>query len=563
MSPRPKSSFPAGKFNLPPALEPFAPWACAVFKLLVSVFFVYSYVDRYIRVMYIADGPARGIEAYRLAFAGFRLFPQHQFAPLPLWLWAALLKIVPDIYFTGTALNVVAGAGVAAFMYLLGRKLAGSLGGAVAAAAYIFSPVHHNLTLSEGMAEPTFYLFLTAGIYLAAVGADADDNRGSWGAGFLFAAAALCRYEAALFLILYAGYRLARGRPARWHEWLAWAAPLALAGVFLAAKAFQPHSRGLWPALGGVHADTSRVLTNPVWYRRLGYGVWRMLFDGRATTVLGFAGAALVFGRRRTAGALVEWGAWAVIFAALTVIAVAVGIGFCPERYFATPLLLLFPFAGLAVVSVAEEMTTPIKKIAGTAILVAAALITARWDAAILKPGYGYQGPSETRPTFAAETALTLRELWRRGELAPEELVLIEKGDRLNEEYPLRAYTDHPLNFERVTTSDLRRKLEGLTLYMNQKRFRVAIILSEENRAAFQRYYAEQENGTVIFANPTHTIVVRPDGWRHIPPFASRVRPDVSAVYEITPGRAAVTKPTPGAPGPKAPPPPAAEPSRP
>jgi hypothetical protein len=133
----------------------------------------------------------------------------------------------------------------------------------------------------------------------------------------------------------------------------------------------------------------------------------------------------------------------------------------------------------------------------------------------------------------------------------------------LNEEYPLRAYTDHPLNFERVTTSDLRRKLEGLTLYMNQKRFRVAIILSEENRAAFQRYYAEQENGTVIFANPTHTIVVRPDGWRHIPPFASRVRPDVSAVYEITPGRAAVTKPTPGAPGPKAPPPPAAEPSRP
>lgn len=522
-------------------LERLAPFGVFAFKMAVSVIYLRYYLPRFTRLMYIADGPARGIEAYRLAFAGFELFPTHQFAPLPLWIWAGLLKIRPDIYFTGTALNVVAGAGAAAFIYLLGKRLAGPLAGIVAALLFTFSPVHHNLTLSMGMAEPTFYLGLTAGVFFAAR-AEAG-LRGAWAAAFCFAVAALSRYEGMLFLLLYSGYRVFRQRPRGVGGWLLWAAPLAFAGVFVAHKGLQPSHTGLWPALAGVKADTARVLSNPTWYRRLGYGAYRLLYDGRAAAAFALVGGFLVFFPPwRTRDRIMIWLSWALIFAALTIIAVAVGLGFCPERYFATPLTLILPFAGLTVVALVRSPKPPIKTVkvvAVAVVLMAAAVVTFRWDSVIKRPGYGYRGPCSTHPAFAAETALKLRGLWRRGELEPGEIVLVEvrepgaTGPWRFEEYPLRAFSDHPLHFLRERRSVLSDELSYLVPLLRENHIRIAIIMSDENREKVRSYYDKIGAAAVIYENPTQTIVVLREGWDKVPDFASRKRPDLAKVYDV------------------------------
>ncbi len=515
---------------------PAAPFAFAAFKLAVSAWFVYYYVEHFSRIMYIADGPGRGIEAYRLAYAGFELFPTHQFPPLPLWIWAALLKLWPDIYFTGTALNVVAGAGVAAFLYLLGKRLAGPAAGAVAAIVYTLSPVHHNLTLSMGMAEPLFYLGLVAGVFFAAR-AEAG-LPGAAAAAFCFAGAALSRYEATLLLLLYSGYRVFRHRPGDAAGWFLWAAPLALVGVFVGHKGLQPAHTGLWPALAGVKADTAAVLANPTWYRRLGYGFYRMLFDGRAAAVLGFVGAALVFRkRRRSEDRFLIWFSWAVIFAALVSIAAVVGLGFCPERYFATPLLLIFPFAGLAVVELLALATTTARKVAVYSALGAALLVTVRWDSVILTPGYGFRGPSTTRSDYANETALVLRDLWRKGALGPREVVLIEvggaeaKGKWRFEQYPLRAFSDHPLHFMLDPRRELNEELAYLIPLMRANGIRITIILSDENRAEVRGYYDEIREEAVIYEYPNQTVVVLREGWEEVPDFKSKTCPHLSKVF--------------------------------
>lgn len=518
--------------------ERLAPFGFAALKIAVSAAFVFSYVSRFSRTMYIADGPGRGIEAYRLAYAGFNFFPTHQFPPLPLWIWAGLLKVWPDIYFTGTVINVAAGAGIAAFLYLLGKRLAGPVAGAAAAVIFIFSPVHHNLTLSMGMAEPMFYLGLVSGIFFAAR-AEAG-LRGAWAAAFCFAGAALSRYEGTLFLMLYTGYRVFRQRPRGVGGWLLWAAPLALAGVFVTHKALQPHYVGLWPALAGVRADTAAVLTNPTWYRRLGYGFYRTLFDGRATAALGFAGAVLVFRRRwRTADRLIIWSSWAIMFAALIFIAVAVGLGFCPERYFATPLLLIFPFAGLAVAELVRFASSPAKTVVAATVLAAALVITVGWDAVITKPGYGFPGPCITHPALTTETALKLRRLWREGTLGPAEVVLIETGERgakgpwRFEEYPLRAFSDHPLHFLRERRSVLKGELRYLVPLMRENYIRIAIIFSKENRERARWYYDDICRAAVVYENPNQTVIVLREGWREVPDFSSRTCRHLVKVYDV------------------------------
>lgn len=515
-------------------LDAWAPFLLGAFKIAVSVLFLNHYLPKYYRLMYIADGPARGIEAYRLAFMRFELFPTHQFPPLPLWLWAALLKIWPSIYFTGTALNVVAGAFGAGLLYSLGRRLAGPVGGVVAALLFTFSPVHHNLTLSDGMAEPIFYAFLLGGI-LCAARAEAG-KPGATGALYCLAGAALSRYEGTLFLILYAFYRLFTKRPKNIGGWLVAAVPLAVVGVFSGHKAFIGTHEGLWPALAGVRADTALVLKNPTWYRRLGYGFYRLVFDGRASAVLAFVGAVVVWFRPwRTRERLVIWAAPAAIFAGLVIVAVVAGLGFCPERYFGTPLLLLFPFAGLAVVVMIKWATTPQRMFAVTAALGIGGIVTIGWDATIAKPGYGFRGQTFTMQPFAAETAFILKDLWLKGELKPGEVVIIEKGSRVFEEYSLRSYTDHPLHFLRVWTHDIKREMPVLVRFMESNNTRILILLSKKSRNTVKKYYPYISADAVIYENPTQTIIVLRKGWRVIPDFASRFRRDEAVVYDAIP----------------------------
>lgn len=92
-----------------------------------------------------------------MAFGDFGILQTYRFLPLQLWLWAGLLKIYPDIYWTGSALNIAAAAGTTVLLYFPGREPAGPVGGMVASLLFIFSPVHHFLTLSEGMTESLLF----------------------------------------------------------------------------------------------------------------------------------------------------------------------------------------------------------------------------------------------------------------------------------------------------------------------------------------------------------------------------------------------------------------------
>ncbi|NIT35382.1 MAG: hypothetical protein GTN49_02600, partial [candidate division Zixibacteria bacterium] len=407
--------------------ERLAPWGFFALKILVSIYALNAYIPRYLRLTYVADGPARGILAYSLAFGKPELFPTHQWQPFHLWIWAGLLKLYPDIYWTGTALNVAAGAGTALFMYLLGRQLAGPVAGSVAALAFIFSPVHHNLTLAEGTSESLFFFWVAAGIYAASRGA--TGRRGAAAAGFCLAAAALTRYEGTMLLILYSAYRLLRLRPRDVAGWLLWGAPLALAGVLLGHRALLGAGRGFWPALSGVRADMGRVLTNLHWYRRTYYGLERLWIDGRLLAALGVLGAVMVWGRRiRNESRLLIWAAAFILFAALSVIFVIVGVGFCPERHFSIVLMLLFPFAGLAAVEVWRRAGGRLAKVAAALALTAVAAYTAYFDRAIKDYGYGHPGPCYSCQSVDAELALKLRELWRRGELGPNEIIYMEEN---------------------------------------------------------------------------------------------------------------------------------------
>jgi hypothetical protein len=508
------------------------PWGFFALKALVSVYFLHSYMPRYGRLTYIADGPARGIEAYNLAFGDFGIFKTYQFLPMQLWLWAGLLKIYPDIYWTGTALNVIAAAGTAALLYLLGRELAGPPAGAVAALLFIFSPVHHFLTLSEGMAESLFFFWNAAAIYAASRAA--REGRGAWAAGLCFGAAALTRYESAALLVLYSAYRLFRARPRGAGGWLLWAAPLAFVGVLMGQKAMVAPHLGVWTDLAGVKADSEAILPHARWFGRVFYGLSRIWRDGRVFGLLGVCGAAIVWTRgvRRENRLLIWAGLVALAVGVLGVFAI-VGLGLGPERHFAIVLMFLFPFAGLAAVTTWRRARGRAGKIVVAVLFSAAVAYTAYFDRAIKDYGYGYPGPCYSCMPVDAELALKLRDLWRRGELGPNEVIYLEQNQDNYSNYPIQAYSNHPLNFFVSPACETERDLWYLRYILKANDVRIAIFVNRDSRHRLKSFYRAYKKFAVIYETPAHTIVVRRKGWPHgVPDFISQRHPESSRVIK-------------------------------
>ncbi len=479
---------------------------------------------------YIADGPARGVEAYNLAFGHFGIFKTYQFLPLQLWLWAGLLKIYPDIYWTGTALNVAAAAGTAALLYLLGRELAGPAAGAAAALLFIFSPVHHFLTLSEGMAESLFFFWNAAGIFLASRAA--REGRGAWAAGLCFGAAALTRYESAALLILYSAYRLFRARPRGVGGWLLWAAPMAIVAVLMGQKAMVAAYQGVWTDLAGVKTDSEVILPHARWFQRVLYGLTRVWRDGRVFGLLGVCGAAVVWTRGfRKENRLLIWSGLVALLVGISAVFAIVGLGLGPERHFAIVLMFLFPFAGLAMVAMWRWARGLGAKIGVAVLLAATAAYTVYFDAAIKDYGYGYVGPCWTCQSVDAELALKLRDLWRRGELAPNEIIYMEENKDNYSNYAVQTYSNHPLNFYICPAWQIERDLWYLKYILNRNEIRIAIFVNEKTRRRIKPFYRSYKRFAVIYQNPVHTVVVRRVGWREgVPDLSSTQAPAESKV---------------------------------
>lgn len=507
-------------------LGAFAPWGFFALKVLVSIYALHVYIPRYVRLTYIADGPARGIEAYNLAFGDFGVFQTYQFLPLQLWLWAGLLKIYPDIYWTGTALNVAAAAGTTALLYLLGRELAGPVAGAAAALLFIFSPVHHFLTLSEGMAESLLFFWSAAGIYLASRAA--REGRGAAAAGLCFAAAALTRYEGAAVLLLYSAYRLFRARPKGVAGWLLWAGPLAFVGVLMGQKALVAAHLGVWTDLAGVKTDSEVILPHARRFERAAYGLARVWLDGRIAGLLGVCGAFIVWARGvRSESRLIIWSGLVALLIGILAVFAIVGLGLGPERHFAIVLMFLFPFAGLAAVEIWRRARGRTLKITVSISFAAAVAYTAYFDAAIKDYGYGYPGPCYTCHTLEAEVALQLRDLWRRGELGPDDIIYMEENTDNYSNYSIRAYSNYPLNFYVSPAGEVEGDLWYLKYILQRNKIRIAIFVNGKTRRHIKPFYRAYKKFAVIYENPGHTIVVRRASWSEgVPDFSSAIVPE-------------------------------------
>ncbi len=496
------------------------PWALCALKISVATYCLVVYIPRYIRLTYIADGPARGIEAFNLAFGDFGIFQTYQFLPLQLWLWAGLLKIYPDLYWTGTALNIAAAAGTTVVLYFLGRELAGPVAGTVAGLLFIFSPVHHYLTLSEGMAESLLFFWSAAGLYLASRAA--RKGRGAWAAGLCFAAAALTRYEGAAVLILYSAYRLFRARPKGAGGWLLWAAPLAAVGVLMGQKALVAVHLGVWTDLAGVKTDSEVILPHARWFERAAYGLSRVWLDARVAGLLGVCGAFVVWARGiRSESRLIIWSGLVVFCIGILTVFAIVGLGLGPERHFAIVLMFLFPFAGLAAVTIWRRARGRVAKIAVSVALATAAAYTVYFDAVIKNYGYGYGGPCWTCHTLDAELALKFRELWRRGELGRDEIIYMEQNQDNYSNYAIQAYSNYPLNFYISPAYQVEGDLWYLKYILKRNKIRVAIFVNHETRRKVRSFYGAYKKFAVIYENPGHTVVVRRAGWREgVPDFS-------------------------------------------
>jgi hypothetical protein len=509
-----------------------APWSFFALKIAVSVYALHAYMPRYLRLTYIADGPARGIEAYNLAFGDFGLFQTYQFLPMQIWLWAGALQFYPDIYWAGTALNVVAAAGTTVLLYYLGRELAGPSAGALASLLFIFSPVHHFLTLSEGMAESIFFFWNAAALYLAARAA--RESRGAWAAGLCFGAAALTRYESAALLILYSAYRLYRARPRGVGEWLLWAAPLAAVAVLMGHKATLAGHLGVWTDLAGVKADSEVILPHALWFERVLYGFSRVWRDGRVFGLLGVVGAVLVWTPGyRTENRLLIWGGLATLLAGVSAVFAVVGLGLGPERHFSIILMFLFPFAGLTVVEAWRQARGRASKIVVAVLFAAAAAYTVYFDRIIKDYGYGYPGACYSCMTIDAELALKLRDLWRRGELRRDEIIYMEQNQDNYSNYPIQAYSNHPRNFFVNPAHESEADLWHLPYILRENDIRVAIFVNQVTRRQIKPFYPAYKKFAVIYETPAHTVVVRREGWPHgVPDFRSQRVPWHSRVIK-------------------------------
>jgi len=526
-------------------LERLTPWALFVLKIFVSVYSLHRYMPRYVRLTYIADGPARGIEAFNLAYGDFGLFKTYQFLPMQIWLWAGLLQVNPDIYWTGTALNVAFAAGTTVLLYLLGRELAGPAAGVLAAILFIFSPVHHFLTISEGMAESIFFFWNAAGIYAAARAA--REGRGAWVAGLCFGAAALTRYESAALLILYSAYRLFRARPRNVGGWLLWAAPLAAVAVILGHKAMLAAEVGVRYDLAGVKGDSELVLPGAPWYERVIYGLTRVWPDGRVFGLLGAAGVFLVWLRGiRNESRLLIWAGLAALLAGVLAVFGVVGLGLGPERYFSIILMFMFPFAGLAVVEAWRRARHLALKIAVAVLLATTVAYTVYFDSAIKDYGYGFPGPCYSCMPVDAELALKLRDLWRSGELGPDETIYMEQNEGNFCNYPIQAYSNHPRNFYVSPAYQTERDLWYLDYILETNDVRIAIFVNNTSRHQLKSFYRALGKEYVIYETPAHTLVVRREGWaRGVPDFRSARHPGQSRLIDYGPAGATIIKRTP------------------
>ena len=249
--------------------------------------------------------------------------------------------------------------------------------------------------------------------------------------------------------------------------------------------------------------------------------MWR---DGRIFGLLGVCGVGLVWTKAfRTENRLLIWSGLVVLAVGVLAVFGIVGLGLGPERHFSIVLMFLFPFAGLTVVALWRWARGTALKVVFAVLLAAAAAYTAYFDSAIRDYGYGYPGPCYSCMPVDAELALKLRDLWRRGELRPDEIIYMEQNQDNFSNYAIQAYSNRPRNFFVSPAFEMERDLWYLPHILKANDMRIAIIVNCDSRYRAKSFYRAYKKFAVIYETPAHTIIVLRKGWPHgVPDFCSR-----------------------------------------
>jgi hypothetical protein len=206
------------------------------------------------------------------------------------------------------------------------------------------------------------------------------------------------------------------------------------------------------------------------------------------------------------------------LFVGVTLTVTIFGTGLCPERYFGSALMLLFPFAGLAAVALWRSAKTRWAKVGAAALAAAALAHVAYFDWLIWRYGYGLPGPCATCPVDETRLALEFREWWRLGILERDEKIYMESNEDNFSNYTIRAFSDHPLNFDVRWAPQVARELGTLPGFMRGNGYRVAVLCNNATRERVRAYKPFFEMQLDYYETPPATVLVTKYGWDKLAP---------------------------------------------
>jgi len=416
-------------------------------RLAISFLMLSRYLADYGYIVLSADDTTRGALAYTFWHSPF-LFPPSHFLPLHSYIAGLVIGMVGDIHDSCVAVSLTFGIITLVMGYLVGRRLAGELGGWVAALLLLLEPYPFWVSFSGGLTDTIFYALILAGLLVILY---LRERPGLiWLGSVVFLLATMTRYEAVSYIVVFAGvviWLVVKGKT-KW--WVALPALLIVTlyqgGVLVwnyvemgnPMSVVENYAAGMYADSRTILADSAiahltfpfKVLwqNNPllVWFLPLAV-VWA--FWGKKPSAL--AAGYCVLG-----------------FAFLFYIVQDKGAGFAPNRYFAQVYVTALPVLAAMLVASYKWLRARVQVLSVASmlpfVLVFAQLATSWTKVQTLTIGFNHHGVG--MPPITRETGKLLESMWAAGLLAEDEKVLIEM--KPHEMYGIPYFSNHPDRFQ-------------------------------------------------------------------------------------------------------------------
>lgn len=416
-------------------------------KLAIALIMLQKYLAQYGYVVLSADDTTRGALAYTFWHHPF-FYPPSHFLPMHSYITGFFIGLMYDIHSACITTSLLFSLVMVALSFLVGRKLAGNLGGWLSALMLLMEPFPFYVGLSGGLTDTIFYSFILAGmlIILHLV----ERPRLIWLGALIFLLATMTRYEAFAYATVFAGVVvwLVIKKKVKW-----WVGLIALAIIpsyhlGLLLKTYLETGNPLAIVTNyadGMYTD-SRVLLADTMLDHLIFP-FKVLWQDNSLLVwtLPFVLVWSFWGKKRTALGMTYV---LVGFALLFYIVQSKGAGFAPNRYFAQVLVLTHPLIAALLIDICKKLKTILKNNPALGyipcLLILPLLYHDYTAIRILRPSYSYAGvgiPDNTRVT-----GKLLEKFWAEGLINPDLPVWVEQ--KAVEMYGMPYFSNHPDRFE-------------------------------------------------------------------------------------------------------------------